>query len=204
MIIGIDFDGVLTDLAKFFYEEGEKFAKENKIKICKNESGYNTLEYFGWTKDDDIKFWSTNNLKYTKFVNAKESAKEVLQKLKDEGHKIIIITARYGCDWDNDYGKEQRKISEEWLKRNEISYDEICYVGETSKVSTIIDKEIDIFIDDSVKNLEEVSKIVPVICFDEQYNRNYENPKMKRLSSWDDIYDYLNDEICKGENCENT
>ena len=44
MIIGVDFDGVLTDLATFFYNEGEKYAKEHNININKNESAYSSVE----------------------------------------------------------------------------------------------------------------------------------------------------------------
>ena len=202
MIIGVDFDGVLTDLANFFYNEGEKYAKEHNININKNESAYSTLEYFGWSQEDDLNFWESNHLKYTKFVKAKTGAKEVLKKLREEGHKIVIITARRDCDLDTEKGCEKRKISEEWLRTHEISYDKICYVGDLSKVKFILDHKIDVFIDDSVKNLDEISKMIPTICFDEKYNRNYSNDNMKRLGSWKEIFDYINT-LSLGENCEN-
>lgn len=203
MVIGIDFDGVLTDLSGFFYKEGEKYAAEHNIKIYRNENAYSTLDYFGWSQKDDDNFWESNHLKYTKFVKAKTGAKEVLKKLREEGHKIVIITARRDCDLDTEKGREKRKISEEWLRTHEISYDKICYVGDLSKVKSILDNKIDVFIDDSVKNLEDISKVIPVICFDEKYNRGYENPNMKRLGSWFEIYDYINVSATLGENGEN-
>ena len=57
MIIGIDFDGVLTNISHFFDREGEIFAEENNIVINKNVNGYSTLEIFGWSKEDDSKYW---------------------------------------------------------------------------------------------------------------------------------------------------
>lgn len=192
MIIGIDFDGVLTDLSGFFYEEGEKYAAKNNIKIVRNEDAHSTLDYFGWTIEDDIDFWETNNLKYTKFVSSKPGAEEILKRFHDEGHKIIIVTARYECDLDTEKGKAKREISEGWLKEHGIVYDKIFYIGSKSKVKTILKNKIDIFIDDSVKNLAEISKVIPVICFHEKYNRNYHNPNMIRLASWNEIYDYIN------------
>lgn len=202
MVIGVDFDEVLTDLANFFYNEGEKYAKDNNIKINKNESAYSTLEYFGWSQDDDVNFWELNHLKYTKLVNAKPYAKEALEQLKTAGNKIIIITARYDCDSDTEKGREKRRISEEWLKKHGIQYDEIYYVGRLSKVQMILDKKIDIFIDDAVKNLDEISRVIPTICFDEKYNRNYNNDNMKRLGSWKEIFDYINT-LSLEVNCEN-
>ena len=127
-------------------------------------------------------------MKYTKFVEPKQDASDVLSSLRKKGHKIIIVTSRFGCEKQNAIGKERRQISEEWLKENNIEYDEIIYTGEgNSKVPVVLNKNIDIFIDDSVKNLEEISKYIPVICFNESYNKNYINDKIKRCSSWKEI-----------------
>ena len=48
-------------------------------------------------------------------VNIKKFAKEVINKLKQEGHKIYLITARW--DMPNDNTKE---ITEKWLEENKV------------------------------------------------------------------------------------
>lgn len=192
MNIGVDFDGVLTNISHFFDREGEIYAEQNNIAIKKNGSGHSTLEIFGWSKEDDYKYWDSNFLRYTKFVEPKENVAEVLSVLRKLGHKVIIITARDGCDRNDSIGRERREISENWLKENKIEYDEIIYTGHgNSKVSTILDKQIDVFIDDSIHNLDEIAKYIPVICYDEKYNRRYNNENMKRCKSWNDILKYI-------------
>ena len=203
MVIGLDFDGVLTDLASFIYVEGERFARENNIPIKINEDGISSLEYYGWTDQDDINFWATNMLKYTKFVSPKKDVSRVLHKLKEKGHRLVIITARYYCDQDNEKGRETREISENWLKENDIPFDEIHYVGGASKVQTVLDCGIDVFVDDSIMNLEQISTVVPVVCFSEKYNKNYQNQNMKRISSWEEIFEYIEQLEGINENNEN-
>ena len=50
------------------------------------------------------------------------------------------------------------------------------------------DNRIDLMIEDSPKNINELSKIVPVICYDARYNRQCEGENITRCYSWYDIY----------------
>ena len=138
MIIGVDFDGVLTDISHFFDKEGEIFATQNNIKINKKAEGYSTLEIFGWTKEDDDKYWETNLLKYTKYVEPQKDVSQVLKEIRKLGHKIYIISSRHDCDKDDEIGTEKRKISTDWLKKHDITFDKIIFTGfGKSKVPTI-------------------------------------------------------------------
>ena len=94
MNIGIDLDGVLTNFNEFCINYGTKFASEiGKGKII-NPKGYESIEIFSWNKQTDLEFWEKYNLKYATEEEPRIFAKEVLNKLKEDGHKIYIITAR--------------------------------------------------------------------------------------------------------------
>ena len=57
-------------------------------------------------------------------------AVKTLQRLKKEGHYIIIMTARNMATHSNNIGKiiaNQAPIVIEWLKKHEIPYDEIHF-----------------------------------------------------------------------------
>ena len=76
-----------------------------------------------------------------------------LNKLKEEGHKIILITAR----WNSDYANSE-KISEKWLEKHGIQYDKM-FIGLENKAPKALEEKIDLFIDDSIRNYKEVSSV---------------------------------------------
>ena len=57
-------------------------------------------------------------------------AVETLKRLRDQGHYIIILTARNMATYDNNLGKviaNQAPIVIDWLKRHEVPYDELLF-----------------------------------------------------------------------------
>lgn len=50
-------------------------------------------------------------------------------------------------------------------------------------------------VEDSPRNIIELSKIVPVICYNAEYNRNCNGNNITRCYSWYDIYRIINDII---------
>ena len=77
----------------------------------------------------------------------KRFASEVIKKLHDEGNKIIIIIGRYKTKEYSELGQQIRNSMVNWLKNNNIIYDEICYAS-FPKSKEIQAKKIDIMIDD--------------------------------------------------------
>lgn len=69
------------------------------------------------------------NETYNDVVPLKESI-ESLQKLKQDGHEIIIHTARNMKTWDGNIGKVVANIGKdtlEWLDKYNIPYDEVVF-----------------------------------------------------------------------------
>jgi capsule biosynthesis phosphatase len=63
-------------------------------------------------------------------VSVKPGAIELLKKLREEGHYIIIQTARNMATCDSNVGKVMKNvgmITLEWLEKNGVEYDEIFF-----------------------------------------------------------------------------
>lgn len=192
MRIGIDIDGVLTDIEKFIYDYGVKYCIENNLEYSVREEEYDEDKMLEISSQNAEKFWNTYLKYYATKYQTREFASEVIKKLKQEGHEIYIVTARneYGLAKE-DYGRMKEFVSK-WLKDNNIEYDRIIYT-EGSKLPYCIGNYIELMIEDAPKNVKEISTKIPVLCFDNNYNKNICGENIKRVYSWYDIYN----KICK-------
>lgn len=186
MKIGIDIDGVLTDFEKWQLEVGSKFfIKYNKNIVVPD--GYDSDTVFDVSKEMDSEFWREHLYDYAKNEPARKFAGEVIDKLKKDGYEIYIITARYLTDSDDELGKEMRSIVIDWLKNNNINYDKIIFSPE-DKFEICRENNISIMIEDKVENINNISKIIPVICFDAAYNKICKGKNIFRAYTWYDVY----------------
>lgn len=111
---------------------------------------------------------------------------------------MYIITARWlaGPKIEKQFAEsdlvreKMRTTVKQWLKKNEIVYDEIIF-SEEDKSRHIMEKNIDIMIEDSPQNLKELSKLTQIICYDWEYNKGIENENIYRCNNWDEIYDKI-------------
>lgn len=195
MRIGIDIDGVLTNVEEFSIDYETKFCYENNISYRIKPNEYDDTKAFCISPENSDKFWSQYIKYYATQYRARDFASEVVNKLKEDGHEIYIITARneYGLTGD-DYGK-MRQFVKEWLEKNNIYYDKIVYT-EGSKLPYCIGNYIDVMIEDWDKNVKEISTKIPVLCYNCSYNKDVEGKNITRVYSWYDIY-YKIKEMCK-------
>lgn len=186
MRIGIDIDGVLTDFEKWQLEVGSKFfIKYNKNIV--NPSGYDSKDVFDATKEMDSLFWHDYLYDYAKNEPARKFAGEVIDKLKNMGYEIYIITARYLTNRNDELGKEMRNIVTKWLEENNINYNKIIFSPE-DKLEICKENNISIMIEDKVENINNISKIIPVVCFNAAYNKECNGKNIFRAYTWYDVY----------------
>ena len=87
------------------------------------------------------------------------------------------------------------EVSKEWLKRNNICFDELI-VNAQNKADIASDKNIDYFIDDSIKNCEEVSQRgIKSYLFSAEINKHYNSDSIKKVYSWKEIYENIKEEV---------
>lgn len=182
MNIGIDIDGVIADIEPYIFEYGAKllYDKGRTLDDIKRKE-YETYEIFKWDRDTEHEFWDNYMLEYYKNAPARAFASEVIRKLKEQGHNIYIITAR-GISEKNLYSYLKR-ITKEWLKRENIYYDEIFFEKDKKKI--IQEYNIDVMIEDYEKNIRNLEKYCEIIVFDCIYNQNVH--EHNRVNSWYEI-----------------
>lgn len=190
MRIGIDIDGVLTNIEQYTLDNITKFCVENNIEYAISESNYEPYKTFNITKEQEDAFWNKHIFDYAKQEKARAYAAEAIELLKNAGHEIYIVTARWLTNRDDELGKKMRNIVIKWLKENNIYYDELVFTkaSKEHKTQEIKDYNIDIMIEDSPNNINELSKIIPVICYNTGYNTNCIGDNIIRCYSWYDIY----------------
>ena len=195
MRIGVDIDGVLTELERYEDDHFAKFLVENQIpyKIKEKDVTYNLHDTYGVKAEIEDKFWDKYYIDYCKNVRERDFAAEVIGKLKEEGNEIYIITARWFAAEKTEFGKVMRRYIRQWLKKHGVVYDKLVFVGGKSerKTKEIQENNIEIMIEDSPININTLSKLIPVICVSCRYNESCEGDNIIRCYSWYDIYNKL-------------
>lgn len=196
MRIGIDIDGVLTDIEQWQLDCGGKFfSKLNKSVV--NKDCYEITEIFNVSDELDSQFWNEYLYEYVTKEPSRKYASEVIKKLKDSGNEIYIVTARYLTDRNTEDGQRMRKIVIDWLEQQNIIYDKIVFAPE-DKLQICLENNIDVMIEDKAANIEKISTKLPVICFHAGYNKQCKNDNIYRVYTWYDIYNLISGgKICK-------
>lgn len=194
MIIGVDIDGVLTDLFKLSKKDFLRYSKNihGKKFLLNKKTATSLREVYGLSKEQDFEFWKDFNWKYAENIKYYCSAVKILKKLRQEGHKIYILTSRLYADKKDKDGEKMRGLIESSLLKAGIVYDQIFYTSETlSKKEVIEANGVEVLIDDSKWNLDLASQVVPCICFGTIYNKAYSNSNVVRCKNWKAVYKAL-------------
>jgi len=182
MRIGIDIDNTITDtlpiLKKYCREYNDKVVKRN---LVMHEDGVASYNLYDWTEEENQDFC----IKYLEEVvlqaEVKEHAREIIAKLKKKGHKIYIISSRA-----KPFFQTPAETTEKYLKEKGIVYDKLL-VGKVEKKSSCIENQLDILIEDEPKYILEMAEFMPVILFDEIYNKQCVGKNMIRVKNWNEI-----------------
>ena len=202
MRIGIDIDGVLTNIEEYQLKHGKVFFRKKYRKEVVAPDAFDIKEIFDCTDEERYSFWKRHLLQYSIFEKARTGIANAIKKQHNDGDDIFIITSREFTSKQNVLGFIMRTIVKQWLRGNGIKYDHIIFCDE-DKTQAIIDNNIDVMIEDNPKNIEQISHIADVICMNANYNKNYEFlGNVKRISTPGELYSTIqsikypiNDEI---------
>lgn len=178
MNIGIDIDGVLTNLYDFMIEVGPNFFKREPDNIY----GYDFTGMFNVNLDECNLCWD-EYLDYYLSLPPREGAKEVIDYFHNKGFMIFIITARVDTLLDKTL---------EWLKSNDIYYDYFFNPGE-DKSKCIVDNNIDVMIEDSPTNIKSLSNYCKIIRMDAKYNTRITGKNILCTKNWNDIKNIIDE-----------
>lgn len=187
MNIGIDVDDVVyntgVEVEKEIDAASNPVIREHKVELMRGVLSELPEEVIQFLKDTIL----------TYLANAKpmDNAIEVLKKLRDDGHKIILITAR-----DDNLNEGVIELSYQSFKKfgieEGIVYDKIVFRS-VDKASVCINEKIDLFIDDSPKNCEIVRDLgIDVIAFKSRITADaIDKTDLPSASSWDELYEMI-------------
>lgn len=185
MRIGIDIDGVLTNVIRYACDYGSKYFFEKYGKLDININAWSLKDMFNVTDEEDKECWLTLVKDYSINEPARPFATEIIKKMREENNEIYIITARSASKWDDEDGK-MNNILALWLKKNNIQYDKLIISND--KLDICKKYDINIMIEDKTENINSISTELPVICFDENHNKYLNGKNIYRAYSWYDIY----------------
>ena len=176
MKIGVDVDGVLTNIEEYQLKYGKKYFNKTDSEIDKTQ--IDIKEIFGVSKEEREKFWIKYIWKYCLQEPLREEAVQCINALKDAGCEIHIITSRAHTTEDSKVGELFRKMLLYKLKESGLKYDSISYCNESESAKEKLDickkLKIDVMLEDKKENIEALQQICDVMCIDASYNKNIE------------------------------
>ncbi len=187
MNIGIDFDGVVFDFEKNLTVKAELFDYELQQKGLpngiKNKEKFLFQERYNWN-DESKQFFTNNYLdKINEYSDLVTGAKLILEKLKEEKHNLIVISAR------GEHTPNEIMYADKVIEKYKLEFDEINW-NVSNKVKMCMEKNIHIMIDDRYKICKEISDIgITAIHFNDL---NYAIPEncqnIISVNNWGEVY----------------
>lgn len=188
MKIGIDLDGVIFDSERIFrvYAELYDVIELHQNSIVDNRE-VKFQDRYNWPQsiiDDFLKKYQTYSIEKSEFI---PGAKEVIKMLKDDGHELIIITAR------GNKKKEHITITEDILKKNNMYIFDKYIWGVENKSEICANEKLDLMIEDSDRNCKAISdaKIKTIYFKDAPNFEMKETEYLKTLYNWGEVYRYI-------------
>ena len=193
MNIGIDIDDTISETFETLLPYSQKYTiedlkRKSKIELRSDYPNHFYIVYMnGWNEKEAVDFWKKYYAEILRNLNMKKFASEVINKLKSEGHKIFLITARWDMEKDN-----TQEITKQWLKENNIEYDGL-FLNASDKLQLVKDNNIDVFIDDSFNNCKKIANNtdVKVYMMNSKINEALNDEKITRVFSWAEIYSLI-------------
>ena len=191
MIIGIDIDGVILDTENLFNVYAELYDIEKKKTSIKEEKSWLIEKRYNWTDEEIKEYWEKHVEKVTQESSFVAGADVIIRKLKDQGHTLIINTAR-GIE-DGFTSKKLREIliesAKEKFKKEKLTFSKY-YWAVTDKSIPCKNENIDIMIEDNYGNCLKVAKekIHSIYLQNSVYPKTIENEYIHEANNWGEIY----------------
>lgn len=188
MIIGIDIDDVIANTYEIMFFDAQKFTIEELKRSGKIHKGnlkthMYCSEMHNWNKEEEIRFLDEYYESIMREVKPIKYAADTINKLKEEGNIIYLITARF-----NSKKFDIQETTKKWLEDNHIKYDRL-FLNCDKKANIVQQNSVDVFIDDSFKNCKEVSEVGAITyIFNNIINEDFHDEKINRVYSWTQLY----------------
>ena len=181
MVIGIDIDGVIQDCENWFRTFAEIYDIDEIGNGVVNPESLRVQARMGWNDDQFMKFVYKYMHKCMKNAPIKPGAKMVIDRLKEMGHKLVVITARGNCT------NTGIKLAKRMLKKNNIKVDKICFLA-VDKLKHCNEEHIDYMIDDTSGIVEKLStNAIKCLYFREYGSKDVVNENVTNVKNWGEV-----------------
>lgn len=199
MKIGVDCDGVLTDMSAYIQSYGQRYFNRKP----QNPAGYGVKEVFGCDEKENLRFGLRYFPFYCKKWPPRPGAAEAVRRLHAHGHRLYEITARMFVTRRDPLGWYSRRMFRTWIRRYGFSFEDICFCAEErspeDKLAGCRQYGVDLMIDDKPEvALHLADNGVPVLLFDAPYNQGVSHENITRVYNWKEIGQVIA-ERCPGE-----
>lgn len=180
MTIGLDIDDTMTNSHDLAVEYAKRYLNSEDEKLI------NELLYPHNIKGASLDFYVKYLPEMTENYVLKENVKEVIDRLRTKGHKLIVITAR-------GYSGKKKVIgiTKTYFKKYGLLFDEVIFMAK-EKTGYCLRSKIDLMIDDSVSVLEKLKELnIKTLLFTSDNNKNI-NTNIDRVSNWLELEEYIN------------
>lgn len=180
MTIGLDIDDTMTNSSQLI----AKYAKEYFTSY--NTEMISTILHAEKIEGELLEFYNKYLPKMMENYELKENVQEVIKRLRLQGHKIIIVTAR-------GYTVQEGliEITKKYLEKYNIKVDDIIF-RTLYKNEICVNNKVDIMVDDSISVLEKVKKSgIKALLFTSSNNQHI-STTIDRVDNWLDLEKYIN------------
>jgi uncharacterized HAD superfamily protein len=180
MRIGLDIDDTITESSELQIEYAKKHFHVDDVDIVRKMLS-------GEVKGELFNFYNINLGNMVANYHLKANAKEVIARLRNSGHKVIIITARGYTEFSDNIAK----ITEDYFNKHGIKLDKIVF-NKLSKKEACLENKIDIMIDDSIGVLDSVKTAgIKTLLFNSVSNKGIKT-NIDRVDNWLELENYIN------------
>ena len=146
MKIAVDIDDTLNTIERAKYAGA--YIRENNLPFHITDPNANAfVRVADWEEDDVIKFIHAGGYRAFRDALPREGAREVLARWKDEGHTVLILTARLKSWFSDPFA-----LSRDWLQKYGFPFSELVADVE-EKGAYCREHAVDVLIDDNLTHL---------------------------------------------------
>ncbi len=188
MNIGIDIDDTIANTYDVLFHYAQNYTineigKEIKDVNRNSKTHMYCADFHNWNQEEEKEFLEKYYEKTALKVQPKMYAVENIKRLRENGNKIYLITARFLSE-----KFDIEELTKDWLEKYGIPYDKLI-LNAQNKVIIAKQNDIKIFVDDSIKNCTQMADAgIKTYMMDTMVNRDFENPNIERVFSWPHLY----------------
>ena len=186
MNIGIDIDGVLLDTEDWFRSYAHIYDLDHKNSGIVNPQEFLFQRQFDWDDDTVAEYIRTYGIKSMEQAPLKACARVVLDRLREAGHKLIIITAR------GKWGQDELLVTKQFLDNLGFEFDKV-YLNIMDKATICKQENIDYMIDDSPYNVHTLRENgIKTLYFRDVNREKITEDNVFEVNSWGEILRFIN------------